>query len=143
MENLNKEIGQRLREIRNIANEGGNLSARQFAHLLGETTDKILNYENGRAAVTPQLLISLYRRGFSPVWLLTGDGEIMASGKTDTEKTAASLPEITGNVEVIGFDANFGNTIKEMIKKAGQYSAAAGDILKAIQDKTTEEPQDK
>ena len=143
MENLNKEIGQRLREIRNIANEGSNLSARQFAHLLGETTDKILNYENGRAAVTPQLLISLYRRGFSPVWLLTGEGEIMASGKVTGEQPGAGTSKITGNVEVIGYDANFGSTLREMIKKAEQYSAAAGDILKAIQDKAPGEPQDK
>ena len=93
--------------------------------------------------MTPQLLISLYRRGFSPVWLLTGEGEIMASGKVSGEKPGIVTPEITGNVEVIGYDANFGSTLREMIKKAEQYSAAAGDILKAIQDKAPGEPQDK
>jgi transcriptional regulator with XRE-family HTH domain len=139
METLNKEIGHRLREIRHIANEGDKLSARQFAHLLGETTDKILNYENGRAAVTPQLLVNLYRRGFSPVYLLTGEGGMLA-GNSNPPTAAIEIPT-EGKVEIIGYDEEFGATIRDMIKKAEAYSAAAGDILKAIQDKTKGEAE--
>lgn len=124
-----KNIGKRLREIRNIANEGTKLSANQFAHLLDETRDKILNYENGRASVSIKLLINLYYRGFSPVYILTGEGSIFADNeagismrkklekradKEDREETGASVP------------------IDELIREAAKYNVAAGNILKEI-----------
>lgn len=78
MNNLNKEIGIRLRLIRSIFNEGGKLSAEQFGYLLNQSTDKILNYELGRAAVPLELLINLYERGYNPVFILTGKESIFA-----------------------------------------------------------------
>ncbi|MGB9913895.1 MAG: helix-turn-helix domain-containing protein, partial [Candidatus Kapaibacteriota bacterium] len=81
MENLNKEIGERIRFIRSIFNEGGKLSASQFAHLLGETMHKILNYELGRAQVPPSFLATLYYRGINPIFILTGEGSIFAPNR--------------------------------------------------------------
>ena len=133
MENLNKEIGKRLREIRNIANEGTKLSARQFAHLLDETTDKILNYENGRAAVSVQVLINLYYRGFNPVYILTGEGSIFADNAVGSglkHKIGETLT-VNGSSE----ESGGGDTIDELLKKAQEYNVAAGNILKIIEKK--------
>jgi hypothetical protein len=74
MDEINKAIGKRLRLIRNIFNEGGKLSAQQFAFLLNETRDKIISYELGRSAIPIRMLIELYNRGINIIWLLTGDG---------------------------------------------------------------------
>lgn len=79
MNNLNKEIGARLRLIRSIFNEGGKLSAEQFAYLFNQNTDKILNYELGRASIPLELLISLYERGYNPIFILTGKETIFAN----------------------------------------------------------------
>lgn|GEM_PF-638369 len=79
MHNLNKEIGARLRLIRSIFNEGGKLSAEQFGYLLHQNTDKILNYELGRAAIPLELLIELYYRGYNPIFILTGKESIFAN----------------------------------------------------------------
>ncbi len=133
MENTNKQIGKRLREIRNIANEGMKLSARQFAHLLDETTDKILNYENGRAAVSVQLLINLYHRGFNPVWILTGEGSKFADnepGLSLKNKLEAGSGDSTA-VATLSPDTD----IEQLIKKAREYNVAAGNILKSIEKK--------
>lgn len=78
MENFNKEIGKRLRKVREIMNEGGKLSAEQFAYLLGETRDKIANYESGRASLPVRVLYELYNRGINPQFLLSGEGSIFA-----------------------------------------------------------------
>lgn len=75
---LKKEMGLRLRQIRKIFNEGGKLSAEQFAYIFGETTDKILNYELGRASIPLSLLVDLYYRGFNPIYILTGKEGIFA-----------------------------------------------------------------
>jgi hypothetical protein len=89
--NIHIEIGARLREVRSIFNEGSRLSSEQFAYLLDETRDKIINYELGRAAVPLRVLLELYRRGINPIYLLSGDGDIFAkniAGKTLKEKIA-------------------------------------------------------
>lgn len=74
----NKEMGARLKEIRNIMNEGTKLSAEQFAYLLEETGDRIRNYELGRAGVPARLLFNLYHRGFNPIYVITGEGSMYA-----------------------------------------------------------------
>jgi transcriptional regulator with XRE-family HTH domain len=133
MENLNKQIGKRLREIRNIANEGTKLSARQFAHLLNETTDKILNYENGRAAVSVQLLINLYNRGFNPVYILTGEGSKFADNDAGiTLKNKLSEMDDTRKPHELNTD---NNSIEELIKKAREFNVAAGNILESLEKK--------
>ncbi|MCX8055175.1 MAG: helix-turn-helix domain-containing protein [Ignavibacteria bacterium] len=74
-----KNIGQRLRFVRSIFNEGKKLSTEQFAHLLGESRDNISNYEHARASVPARVLIELYRRGINPTWVLTGEGDVFAN----------------------------------------------------------------
>ncbi|HRT68142.1 MAG TPA: hypothetical protein P5216_05330 [Bacteroidota bacterium] len=81
MDEINKAIGKRLRLIRNIFNEGGKLSAQQFAFLLNETRDKIISYELGRSAIPIRMLIELYNRGINIIWLLTGEGDIFAKNE--------------------------------------------------------------
>lgn len=81
MEKLFEEMGERLRQVRLIFNEGTKLTANQFAHLLDESGDKIRNYELGRAAIPARLLLNLYRRGISPVYLLAGEGSIYAENE--------------------------------------------------------------
>lgn len=79
MENINRNIGKRLRIVRHIFNEGTKLSAEQFAHLLDITRDKLINYEIGRAAVPVALLYNLYKRGINPIYIISGDGSIFAN----------------------------------------------------------------
>ena len=74
-----KNIGQRLRFVRSIFNEGKKLSTEQFAHLLGESRDNIANYEHARASIPARVLIELYKRGINPTWVLTGDGDLFAN----------------------------------------------------------------
>ena len=85
MENINKEIGKRLKKVREIMNEGGKLSAEQFAYLLGETRDKIANYESGRASLPVRVLYELYNRGINPQFLLSGEGSIFADNTAGKE----------------------------------------------------------
>ena len=138
MENLNQDIGIRLREVRHIFNEGEKLSARQFAHLLGETHDKILNYENGRASVSVQLLINLYKRVINPTYILTGEGSIYADNAQGLQlmRSNKSYQE-TANIHNIDNIENL--TIPEMLVRAEQYSVAAGDILKILKEKSSQQ----
>ncbi len=85
MNDYNLEVGKRLRIVRNIFNEGGKLTADQFAFLMGETRDKITNYELGRAAVPVRLLLELYNRGINPVYIISGEGSVFTETTTGTE----------------------------------------------------------
>lgn len=76
---INILIGKRLREVREIFNEGGKISTTQFAYLLSETRDRISNYENGRSAVPVKLLYELYLRGINPNYIISGEGEVFAN----------------------------------------------------------------
>lgn len=78
MESLNKEIGIRLKLIRELMNEGEKLSAVQLAHLVGENRDKIANYESGRAGVPARVLKELYLRGININYIISGEGDIFA-----------------------------------------------------------------
>jgi len=80
-----------LRLIRNVFNEGGKLTADQFAFLLGETRDKITNYELGRASIPIRLLYELYNRGINPIYLITGEGSCFAANKAGQEFAAKML----------------------------------------------------
>lgn len=97
MKELNILIGKRLREVREIFNEGGKMSTAQFAFLLSETRDKISNYENGRSAVPVKVLAELYRRGINPTYIITGEEEIFAdneAGKIFKEKIRGKILNI-------------------------------------------------
>ena len=76
MENFAIESGQRLRNLREILNEGGKLSADQFAFIINESQDKIINYELGRSAIPIKLLYEIYKRGFNPNYIISGTGSI-------------------------------------------------------------------
>lgn len=151
MQSLNKEIGERLRFVRSIFNEGGKLSATQFARLLGETMHKILNYELGRAQVPPSLLVTLYRRGINPIFILTGEGSFFAPNQAGRElkekleqhieskasnndkynSTQFEEKNLPNNVETTRLefaDRNF----DELIELARRYTAVAGDIIEII-----------
>ena len=86
MENLNKEIGKRLRGVRDIFHEGVKLTADQLAFMLDETGDRIRNYEIGRAAIQARTLVKLYQYGINPTYLLTGEGEIFADNRAGKER---------------------------------------------------------
>jgi len=74
-----KEVGRRIRAIREIFNEGGRISTTQFAYLLGETRDIVNNYENGRTNLNASTLLSMYYRGINPVFIISGDEDIFAN----------------------------------------------------------------
>lgn len=89
MDEYNREVGKRLKEIRLSFNEGVKLSANQFAHLLGTTRDKIANYESGRTALPASILYAMYNRGINPVYIISGEASIYANnepGRTLKEK---------------------------------------------------------
>lgn len=86
MEKLNKEVGRRLREIRDIFHGGVKLTADQFAFMLDETGDRIRNYETGRAAIQIRTLAKLYSYGINPTYVITGEGEIFANNKAGEER---------------------------------------------------------
>jgi transcriptional regulator with XRE-family HTH domain len=81
MDEYNIQIGKRLRLIREIINEGGKLSSEQFAYLVNESKDKIINYELGRSAIPVKLIYELYKRGINPTFIITGNEDIFASNE--------------------------------------------------------------
>ncbi|TAL67611.1 MAG: hypothetical protein EPN82_14260 [Bacteroidetes bacterium] len=139
MDGLQKQIGMRLKEVRNIFFEGGKLSARQFALAVNETKDNIANYENGRANVPNRLMVTLYRRGINPIYLLTGEDSIYAPNEAGRilEKRINSGKKEQGNVaEVYSIDAKK-LSFDEMVRQFDILTAAAGDMMRAIQKKGT------
>lgn len=136
MDNLNIEIGNRLRDIRYIFNEGSKLSAKQFAYLMNETTDRILNYENGRAAISLQLIVNLYRRGINPTYLLIGDGDRFA----DNDEGRLFKKKIAGlensKVELLTAPVVDELSLTQMLDMAVKYQVAAGDIIQVLRKKT-------
>ncbi len=85
IDRLNIEIGERLKEIRGIINEGGWLSSNQLAYLLGISGDVIRNIESGRTSIPAKVLADLYRRGINPVYIISGEGSIFADNSRGKE----------------------------------------------------------
>lgn len=108
MASYSEQCGERLKKIRFIFNEGGKLSADQFAFLLGESRDKIANYELGRAGLPIRVLLELYKRGINPVYLISGDGSLFAD-----------------NPEGI----NLRNRISQKVQSGWKFSPQSLDIL--------------
>ncbi|MGA2296025.1 MAG: hypothetical protein ABSG15_00570 [FCB group bacterium] len=137
MEDMQKEVGQRLREVRDIFYEGNKLSARLFANTLGETKDNIVNYENGKANIPNRLLIALYYKGFNPIYILTGEGSIFADNERGRElfKIIEKKNKLKGNVTSVLKPEFSQVNIDELYEKFAEISAAAGDIMKAIKKK--------
>ena len=104
---LNKNIGNRLKAVRHIYNEGMCLSVKQFAYLLDISTEKLLNYEKGRTALPIDVLLKLYNRGINPMFLITGENTIF----TDTD--AGQLLE----KKIINKNPNYKLTMQEVLSK--------------------------
>ena len=67
-----KEIGARLRQIRNHLVETQTVFAERF----GLSRHDIANYELGRCDIPTKVLAELDRMGFNLSWLLNGLGEM-------------------------------------------------------------------
>ncbi len=108
MSGTNAEIGQRLKEVRYIFNEGGKLSAEQFAYLLEETGDRIRNYEFGKAGIPVRLLYNLYHRGFNPIYIITGEGSIFApnSQGEELENNIQNRRAVINNMKLVKQNSN-------------------------------------
>ena len=91
MKKLQTEIGKRIQEIRNVYNNGFRATLEQFSAELGETKYNISNYENGKANLPPRVLVSLYEKGFNPVYILTGTSEIYADNERGRELKIAAV----------------------------------------------------
>jgi hypothetical protein len=100
MNTLKFDIAARLKEIRTIVLEGESLSAPQFAKLLGEKSINYQNYESGKANLPVRVLVGLYKRGFNPTYILTGEGSVFADNKKGRElrKSIAAKEETKGNI---------------------------------------------
>ncbi|MDC1068023.1 helix-turn-helix transcriptional regulator [Candidatus Kapabacteria bacterium] len=85
MNQLQKLSGNRLKNIREIFNEGSKLSANQFAFLLDESADRIRNCELGRTSISIDILKKLYERGINPSYIITGEGDIFTDTPTGKE----------------------------------------------------------
>jgi len=141
MGELQKKIGERLREIRQIFLEGDKVSTRQFANALGEKKDSITNYEMGKAGIPNRLLQKLYERGFNPIYVLTGEGSIFADndrGKTIKDKIHAKNSNNSNIQNIREIDLSK-LSLNELERKVLQYQVAAGDILKIIELKKMQE----
>jgi len=141
MGELQKKIGERLREIRQIFLEGDKVSTRQFANALAEKKDSITNYEMGKAGIPNRLLLKLYERGFNPVYVLTGEGSMFADndkGRLLKDKIHAknSKNSSVNNIREIDLSKL---SLNELERKVLQYQVAAGDIQKIIDMKKLQE----
>ena len=95
---LNKQIGNRIKAIRSIYNEGIRFTVEQFAYLLDITIEQLLNYENGRSALPIYTLAELYNRGINPIFILTGKTDVFADNKIGNElREKLKLKEINYN----------------------------------------------
>ncbi len=141
MGELQKKIGQRLREIRLLFLEGDKVSARQFANALGEKKDSITNYEMGKAGIPNRLLLKLYERGFNPVYILTGEGSVFAdneNGQVVKEKIHSKNNKKSNIQNIREIDLTK-LSLNELERKVIQYQVAAGDIQKIIEKKKNQE----
>ncbi len=133
MNDLKKEIGKRLREIRLVFLDGAKVSASQFAEALGETKDNIANYENGRANAPNRLLLSLYKRGFNPAYILSGEGSMFADNEKGRELKKIVESKKKGKKEKEK-DIDYSKiSVLELEKKIEQYQIAAGDLMKILE----------
>lgn len=137
MNDINVEIGLRLREVRHIINEGGKLSADQFAHLLNETRDRIINYELGRASVPIRILYELYKRGINPIYIIAGDGSPFAENEAG-QRLSELINEKAANIgKRIGKTIVVGNAELQSQDEAGSANVlkVAAGLIKRKDDK--------
>lgn len=117
--------------------EGDKVSTRQFANAVGESKDNIANYENGRANVPNRLLLALYHRGFNPVYIITGEGDIFADNKQGRAlKHLIKTKKEIHSGKAIAKEYDYSKlSVQELERRYAHYQVAAGDIRKIIEKK--------
>lgn len=128
-------IGKRLSEIRNIWNGGFRATIEQFATELGEQRHNISNYESGKANIPPRVLVALFEKGYNPVYILTGTGDVYADNEKGRSLKLAANGIKADPVIPLQLEGRGKMSIDELSRKASEYIAAAGDILKLIEEK--------
>jgi len=73
----NKEIGVRLRQIREHLGETQTVFAKRF----GLSRHDIANYERGRCDIPTRVLAKLDQMGFNVSWVLNGGGYMFVKDK--------------------------------------------------------------
>lgn len=124
MKTEQEEIGSRLKLIRAEYYANFKLTIPEFAEELGETKHNIANYERGLASIPNRVLVALYRKGFNPTYILTGEGSVFAENLKGKERTVRA--QASGKTDVSFNNQELQSKIQELI------SAAAGDIMGII-----------
>lgn len=138
MINLNKEIGRRLKEVRNIYNGGYKATIEQFAKLLGESKYNLTNYENGKANLPVRVLKVLYDIGINPLYIINGAGSKFAdneAGKKLQKEIESS--QDSKNQNISQDYSKMSN--EELIHQAEILTVAAGNIMKIISERNKNE----
>ena len=133
-----KLIGQRLKRIRQVFQSFFNKTAAEFAEQFAETEFNIRNYEAGKAGVPARLLSILSKYGFSAHFILTGEGGIYSNTNTGLkleEKIEGKKPAKTKIEMITEIDHNK-LSIEELLSQAEKFNAAAGDIMRLVQEKS-------
>jgi len=123
MNDYKKEVGLRLRQIREIMNEGSKLSSIQFGYLLDENGDKIRNYEIGRASIPIRLLYNLYKRGINPNYIITGLESIFADneeGKRLAKLTYQRNTKLEIEIKLKNVESKYTNDDNDLKVAAGR-----------------------
>ena len=136
-----KEIGKRLKEIREKHYAKFKLSLTDIAEELSEKMFNIANYEAGKANLPNRVMVALYDKGFNPSYILTGEGSIYANNAAGKERVRQSdeesdLEQATENVDEINMNKM---SIDELFDRAVEYSAAADDIMKYLKKRRKED----
>lgn len=124
-----KDIGKRLRLIREKHYAKFKLSLSDFAEELNEKMFNIANYEAGKANLPNRVLVALYDKGFNPSYILTGEGSIFADNDAGKKRQ-----QEFGEIEEMSSESQDLSklTIDELFNKAIEYNAAADDIMKYL-----------
>lgn len=133
MNNFNKEIGIRLKEVRKIYNGGYKATIEQFAAILGETKYNLTNYENGKANLPVRVLKVLYDIGINPLYIINGVGSKFAdneAGRNLKEKIEGKKDSETDITKL---------SSEELINQAEILTVAAGNIMKIISEQKKNE----
>lgn len=129
-----KEIGKRLKEIREKHYAKFKLSLNDLAEELNEKMFNIANYEAGKANLPNRVMVALYDKGFNPSYILTGKGSIYANNSAGDERRRQSGEEAnnkqnTGSI----YDINLSKMSDvELLDKVIEHNAAADDIMKHL-----------
>jgi hypothetical protein len=132
MKNEQKEIGKRLKDMRNIFNNGYKCSIEQFSEVLSESKYNISNYELGKANIPNRTLNSLYSVGINPIFILTGEGDAFAPNQAGKDLKEKCQKADKQDVEFLDLNELEAMSSEDLIKIANQYQSVAGNILNIL-----------